>query len=187
MQKQQLFDLQEGDCIYVYSGGHLEAQGRYIGVIKDKNESFLCWTKHNGNEVYTNLNGISVETMNENTAYLQNTKETCERGYGDNQNTDNTSQPNYDNYNQNANGMYDDTYDSGYNNNQNTSYNYDPEYNTYNRNMENTYNQSYDNHNPKTNNYNQYPNDMYPQEYTNDYNQNSGCTCNQGYNNTYPK
>ncbi|MEC3104034.1 hypothetical protein P9011_32850, partial [Bacillus thuringiensis] len=58
MQKQQLFDLQEGDCIYVYSGGHLEAQGRYIGVIKDKNESFLCWRKHNGNEVYTNLNGI---------------------------------------------------------------------------------------------------------------------------------
>ncbi|OUB62847.1 insecticidal delta-endotoxin Cry8Ea1 family protein [Bacillus thuringiensis] len=119
------------------------------------------------------------------------------------QNMDTTYQPNYDTYNQNANGMYDDTYypnnndsynqnntdmyDSGYNNNQNTNYNYDQEYNTYNQNMENTYDQSYENYNPETNNYNQYPNDMYNQEYTNDYNQNSGCRCNQGYNNNYPK
>ncbi|MGE6553457.1 hypothetical protein ACQKFK_32590 [Bacillus mycoides] len=219
MRKWPFLNLNKGDCIYIYSGGKLEGtgrlagQGRYICVVEDKNEAFLCWRKHNGNEVYTNLNGISVEMMNENTAHLENTRETCERGYVDNQNTDNTYnqsynnydqnmdttyQPNYDTYNQNANGMYDDTYypnndsynqnntdtyDSGYNSNQNTNYNYDQEYNTYDQNMENTYDQSYENYNPETNNYNQYPNDMYDQEY----NQNSGCTCKQCYNQNYPK
>ncbi|EOP78051.1 hypothetical protein IGM_06695 [Bacillus cereus HuB4-4] len=101
MQKRQLLNLHEGDCIYVYSGGNLEAQGRYVSVVEDKNEMFLCWRKHNGNEVYTNLNGISVETMNENTAYMQNTKETCKRGYNNN-------------YNQNTNGTYDQGYNKNY-------------------------------------------------------------------------
>ncbi|MGE6618781.1 hypothetical protein [Bacillus mycoides] len=113
MQNRQLFDLKEGDCIYVYSGGHLEAQGRYVSVVEDKNEIFLCWRKHNGNEVYTNLNGISVETMNENTAYLQNTKETCERGYVDTQNTSRMYEQPYNNYNQNSSYSYnqsDNTY-----------------------------------------------------------------------------
>ncbi|MEI4605963.1 hypothetical protein WAG19_29730, partial [Bacillus cereus] len=81
MQKRQFLNLNEGDCIYIYSGGNLEAQGRYVAVFKDKNELFLCWRKHNGHEVYTNLNGISIETMNENTAYLQNSRDTCERDY----------------------------------------------------------------------------------------------------------
>ncbi|WP_176330648.1 hypothetical protein [Bacillus thuringiensis] len=196
MQKQQLFDLQEGDCIYVYSGGHLEAQGRYIGVIKDKNESFLCWRKHNGNQIYTNLNGISVETMNENTAYLENTRETCERGYVDNQNTshmydqsynhydqnmDTTYQPSYDNYD--ASGTYDDRY------NPNTS----DSYNHYNQNSNATYDQgwnnnyeqvdnNYDQNTGSTYNNNSSPNasDTYNQSYKNSYQSNPGCTCNQG-------
>ncbi|MGE6619908.1 hypothetical protein [Bacillus mycoides] len=115
MQKRQLFGLNEGDCIYVYSERHLKAQGRYISVVEDKNESFLCWRKYNGNEVYTNLNGISVETMNENTAYLQNTKETCERGYN------NTYEQPYNNYNQNSDYRYNQsdgcTCNQGYNTN----------------------------------------------------------------------
>ncbi|MES9784857.1 hypothetical protein ABWK43_29110, partial [Bacillus thuringiensis] len=102
MQKRQLFDLHEGDCIYVYSGGNLEAQGRYVAVVEDKNEVFLCWKKHNGNEMYTNLNGISVETMNENTAYLQNTRDTCARGYNKN-------------YSLNPNNLYNPSYDDTYN------------------------------------------------------------------------
>lgn len=40
---------------YIYFGGNLEAQSRYITIVGDKNELFLCWRKHNGNEVYTNL------------------------------------------------------------------------------------------------------------------------------------
>ncbi|MDY4395250.1 hypothetical protein SPE26_32015 [Bacillus thuringiensis] len=98
--------------VFIYSGGNLEAQGRYIAVVEDKNKLFLCWRKHNRNEVYTNLNGISVETMNENTAYLQNSRDTCARGHSDtyDQNMDTTYQPSYDNYNQNASGTYDDRY-----------------------------------------------------------------------------
>ncbi|MED1382638.1 hypothetical protein [Bacillus mycoides] len=136
MQKQQLFDLYEGDCIYVYSGGKLEAQGRYVSVVEDKNESFLCWRKHNGNEVYTNLNGISVETINENTAYLQNTKETCERGYVNNynQNIGSTYEQGHNNYDQNSSSM-------------NASGTYDQSYNNYDQNMDNTYQSSYDNSN----------------------------------------
>ncbi|QWH75521.1 hypothetical protein EXW59_01280 (plasmid) [Bacillus mycoides] len=136
MQKQQLFDLHEGDCIYVYSGGKLEAQGRYVSVVEDKNESFLCWRKYNGNEVYTNLNGISVETINENTAYLQNTKETCERGYVNNynQNTGSTYEQGHNNYDQNSSSM-------------NASGMYDQSYNNYDENMDNTYQSSYDNSN----------------------------------------
>ncbi|OUC04086.1 hypothetical protein BK784_00020 [Bacillus thuringiensis serovar medellin] len=147
MQKRQFLNLNEGDCIYVYSEGNLEAQGRYVCVVEDKNELFLCWRKNNGNEVYTNMNGISVETMNENTAYLQNTRETCERGYND-------------------------TYD------QNTSVMYNKSYNNYDQNMENTYQPSYDNYNQD------YHNDY---KHNGNYNQNSGCTCNQGYNGNYPK
>ncbi|MGE6594099.1 hypothetical protein ACQKFU_32410 [Bacillus mycoides] len=43
MQKHQFLNLNKGDCIYIYSGGNLEAQGRYINVVEDKNELFLCW------------------------------------------------------------------------------------------------------------------------------------------------
>ncbi|WP_179193201.1 hypothetical protein [Bacillus thuringiensis] len=222
MHKRQLFNLNAGDCIYVYSGGKLEGigrlagQGRYVCVVEDKNESFLCWRKHNGNEVYTNLNGISVETISENTAYLQDTRDTCERGYKDtynqntsdmylkeyneyNPNTDTMYEHRYDTYDQNTSNMYDgtynqnlndnhdqnynDTYDSGYNNSQNAGYSYDQEYNTYDQNTENTYDQNYEIYNPD-NNYAQHLNDMYNPEYTNNYNQNSGCRCDQGYNRT---
>ncbi|MCC4014674.1 hypothetical protein P4493_33080 [Bacillus thuringiensis] len=173
MQKRQFLHLNEGDCIYVYSGGNLEAQGRYIHVVEDKNELFLYWRKHNGNEVYTNLNGISVETMNENTAYLQNTRETCERGYNDN-------------YNQNTSS----TYEQNYNNN------YEKGYNNYDQSARNLYNQNYSNYDPNAsdmydqsynNDYNQNASNMDQQEYKNNYNQNSSCACNQGYNSNYPK
>ncbi|MGE6553346.1 hypothetical protein ACQKFK_31905 [Bacillus mycoides] len=222
MYKRPLFHLNEGDCIYVYSGGklegrgRLEGQGRYVCVVEDKNESFLCWRKHNGNEVYTNLNGISVETMNENTAYLENTRETCERGYVQNQNIshmynqrDNDTYPQeYNDYKQNPSDTYDhsynnyeqnmdNTYQPSYDNyNQNSSNMYDStynpnpndrEYNTYDQDMENTYDQEYENHTPDNNNYNQNTNDMYNQEYNTYDNQNNGCTCKQCYNQNYPK
>ncbi|MGE6553456.1 hypothetical protein ACQKFK_32585 [Bacillus mycoides] len=210
MQKRQLLNLNEGDCIYVYSGGklegreRLEGQGRYVCVVEDKNESFLCWRKHNGNEVYTNLNGISVETMNENTAYLENTRETCERdyvydqGYNDtypqyNQNADNTYDQSYNNYDQDMENTYQPSYNNGYDSSYNNTYepkhdcNCNTEYNTYDQNMDNTNDQVHNNYNQNYNNYNHYPNDMYNQEYNNDYNQNSGCTCKQCYNQNYPK
>ncbi|QWI47123.1 hypothetical protein EXW55_30085, partial (plasmid) [Bacillus mycoides] len=115
------------------------AQGRYVSVVEDKNESFLCWRKHNGNEVYTNLNGISVETINENTAYLQNTKETCERGYVNNynQNTGSTYEQGHNNYDQNMDNTYQSSYDNA---NQNYS-------NAYNQNTSDSYVQSYNNAN----------------------------------------
>ncbi|MGD6836564.1 hypothetical protein ACQCVL_08300 [Bacillus thuringiensis] len=89
--KHQFLDLNEGDCIYVYSGGDLQSQGRYISVVEDKNQSFLHWRNHEGNEIFTNMNSISVETMNENTKYMQNASSTCARNYnnGYNQNPDN--------------------------------------------------------------------------------------------------
>ncbi|WP_258037558.1 hypothetical protein, partial [Bacillus thuringiensis] len=109
MQKREFLNFKKGDCIYVYSGGNLEAQGRYVCVVEDKNELFLCWRNHKGNEIYTNLNGISVETMNENTAHLQNTSSTCARGYNDNYkpNTSSGYEQGYnDNYNQNTSSGY---------------------------------------------------------------------------------
>ncbi|WP_254914866.1 hypothetical protein [Bacillus thuringiensis] len=172
MQKRQLLHLNEGDCIYVYSGGNLEAQGRYIRVVEDKKEFFLCWRKHNGNEVYTNLNGVSVETMNENTAYLQNTRETCERGYVDNQNTSSMYGQEYiDNYTQNSSDMY------------------APGYNDYAQNMNTTYQPIYDNNNPNASGtyddgYNPNTIDSYNQSFSNS-DQHSNCTCNQGYYGKY--
>ncbi|MGF9923982.1 hypothetical protein ABEX53_33085 [Bacillus toyonensis] len=118
MQKRRFLNLNEGDCIYIYSGGNLEAQGRYITVVEDKNELFLRWRKHNGNEMYTNLNGISVETMNENTVYLQNTGDTCARGYNNNyynQSSNSQYNPGYDdNYNQGPNDQYTPSYEDDY-------------------------------------------------------------------------
>ncbi len=38
MQRSQLFDLHEGHCIYVYSGGELEGQGRYISIVENITE-----------------------------------------------------------------------------------------------------------------------------------------------------
>lgn len=171
MRKRHFLNLNEGDCIYIYSGGNLEGkgrlagQGRYICVVEDKDESFLCWKKHNGNEVYTNLNGISIETMNENTAYLQNTKATCEREYTDNynQNTNNTYSQEYNEYNQNSDAIY------------------NPNYNNYDQNIENMYPPSYDNE-YEQNNY-----DGYNANYNNTYNQNCDCTCKQRYNQNHPK
>ncbi len=132
MQKRRFLNLNEGDCIYIYSGGNLEAQGRYITVVEDKNELFLRWRKHNGNEMYTNLNGISVETMNENTVYLQNTGDTCARGYNNNY------------YNQSSNSQYNPSYNDNYNQGSNSQYN--PGYDDYyNQGHNNQYNQNYDN------------------------------------------
>ncbi|WP_242449350.1 hypothetical protein [Bacillus thuringiensis] len=179
MQKQQLFDLQNGDCIYVYSGGHLEAQGRYIGVIKDKTESFLCWRKHNGNEVYTNLNGISVETMNENTAYLQNTRDTCERGYTDTYNQNTSDMYPHNDYNPNSDTMYEQGYD---NYDQSTSNMYDNKnYNDYDQNMDTTYQPNYDNYNQNANG--MYDDTYYPNN-NNSYEQNYIDTYDSGYNNS---
>ncbi|WP_252195560.1 hypothetical protein [Bacillus mycoides] len=212
MQKCEFLNLNEGDCIYVYSGGKLEAQGRYISVVEDKNESFLCWRKHNGNEVFTNLNGISIETMNENTAYLENTKGTCERGYTDNynQNTSNTYPQEYNDYDQNSSNMYDQSYN---NYNQNMKNTYQPSYDngyeqnnydSYDSGYNNTYEPNYDcNYNQEYNTYDQNMENTFDQAYNNNYeqgydqniditynnnyNQNSGCTCNHNYNNNYPK
>ncbi|WP_252195571.1 hypothetical protein [Bacillus mycoides] len=192
MRKRQFLNLNEGDCIYIYSGGKLEGtgrlagQGRYVCIVEDKNESFLCWRKHNGNEVFTNLNGISVETMNENTAYLENTKDTCERGYTDshNQNTSSTYDQGYnDTYNQKTSDSYDqnynDTYQPSYDNsNQNSSSTSDD---TYNQSCGCNVNPGYDTYDQEYDNYN---NDY---KYNGNYNQNSGCKCKQGYNNNYPK
>ncbi|MDY7965683.1 hypothetical protein, partial [Bacillus thuringiensis] len=152
MQKRQFLNLNEGDYIYVYSGGNLETQGRYINVVEDKNESFLCWRKHNGNKVYTNLNGISVETLNENTAYLQNTSDTSAQDYNKNyynQGSNGQYSQNYDDtYNQGSNGQYNQNYDDTYNQGSNGQYsqNYDDTYNQgsngqYNQNYDDTYNQ----------------------------------------------
>ncbi|MED3539243.1 hypothetical protein [Bacillus toyonensis] len=118
MQKRRFLNLNEGDCIYIYSGGNLEAQGRYITVVEDKNELFLRWRKHNGNEMYTNLNGISVETMNENTAYLQNSSATFARDYNNNyynQIPNDQYTPGYeDDYNQGPNDQYTPSYEDDY-------------------------------------------------------------------------
>ncbi|AND28684.1 hypothetical protein P4493_33910 [Bacillus thuringiensis] len=116
MNNRSFLNLKRGDCIYVYSGGTLEAQGRYLHVVEDKNELFLCWRKHNGNEVYTNLNGISVETINENTAYLQNTRATCERGYNNNYD-DNSNSSHEHGYNNNYGHNSSSSHEHGYNNN----------------------------------------------------------------------
>ncbi|MGE6553441.1 insecticidal delta-endotoxin Cry8Ea1 family protein [Bacillus mycoides] len=130
------------------------------------------------------------ETQGYNNNYNQNSSSMYNQGYNNNyhQNGNSTYGQNYDNYNQNANGMYDDTYYPNNNDSYDQSYTdtYDSGYNN-NQNMENTYDQEYENYNPDNNNSNQYPNDMYNQEYNNDYNQNSSCTCKQCYNQNYPK
>ncbi|MDY0855433.1 hypothetical protein SOH20_32195, partial [Bacillus thuringiensis] len=135
MPKHQFLNLHEGDCIYIYSGGNLEAQGRYISVVEDKNEWFLCWRKHNGNKVYTNLNNISVEMMNENTAYLQNSSATFARDYNNNyynQSPHSQYTPSYeDNYNPSSNSQYTPSYEDNYNPSSNGQYtpSYEDNYN----------------------------------------------------------
>jgi|GEM_PF-2821014 len=179
MCKRQFLNFNEGDSIYVFSGGKLEGQGKYVCFVEDKNVSFLCWRKHNGNEVYTNLNGISVETMNVNTTYLENKKETCERGYVDYQYTnkmydhvDNDEyQQEYIDYDSNEDGTYypnaNDSYNAGYENNYKQNYD-----NICNANTSSTYNQSYNNYDTNS--------DTYHQSSEN-YNQNSGGTSDDKY------
>ncbi|HDR6319102.1 TPA: hypothetical protein QCU53_006057, partial [Bacillus thuringiensis] len=65
------FDLSEGEPIYVYFTGNLKEKGRYIGMYKDGNQSFLCWKSDSGNKVYTNINLISVEILNKDNGYNQ--------------------------------------------------------------------------------------------------------------------
>ncbi|WP_255293891.1 hypothetical protein [Bacillus toyonensis] len=134
MQKRQFLNLNEGDYIYVYSGGNLEAQGRYISVVEDKNESFLCWRKHNGNKVYTNLNDISVETMNENITYLQNSSDTYARDYNNNY------------YNQDANSQYHPSYNDAYNQGSDSQYHQGGYNYNLDLNLNSPYNPSLNNH-----------------------------------------
>ncbi|QTB15498.1 hypothetical protein J1907_13055 [Lysinibacillus sphaericus] len=149
MCKRQFLNFNEGDSIYVYSGAKLEGKGKYVCVVEDKNMSFLCWRKHNGNEVYTNLNGISIETtMNDNTAYLENQRETCIRGYVENHTNKMYDHVDSDTYTQeyidycpNEDGTYNpyanDSYNEGYENNYNQIHD-----NICNGNTSSAYNQS---------------------------------------------
>ncbi|WP_190325338.1 hypothetical protein [Bacillus cereus] len=130
--KHQFLDLNEGDCIYIYSGGDLQSQGRYINVVEDKNQSFLHWRNHEGKEIFTNVNSISIETMNENTKYMQNASSTCARNYNNvyNQNPDSayhqannyTVHSNQHQINLVQNGGGAQNYDNGYNQNPNNVY-----------------------------------------------------------------
>ncbi|WP_237982373.1 hypothetical protein [Bacillus thuringiensis] len=61
--------LNTGDSIKVYSAGILEGQGNYVSTFHDSNSSFLTWKNDYGNEVYTNINSISVEIIKKSSDY----------------------------------------------------------------------------------------------------------------------